>query len=596
MSNPKDTLINLSFSIHSGPGTYALLLGSGISQGAGIPTGWQIVLDLIRKLAILEGVQEIIDPEEWYKEKYRLDPSYSFIIEKIAPSISDRRNLLKKYIEPSEEESVANIKTPSFSHKAIAQLVKNRYIKINLTTNIDQLLESALKEIGITPVIIFNEDSLIGAMPYVHSECTIIKLHGDYLDTRIKNTKDELCKYSEEMNKYLDRIFDEFGLIICGWSAESDIALRDALFRRQSRRFSIFWVYPHEIKKEAVNLIDHLQGITSQIKDADTFFQKLHANVLSLEEYDRPHPLSIPLAIAQVKKYLVDDRFSILLHDMFQDEIKNICELLKSDKFLIKGLTIPDDKFKEVYQHRMHEYEEIIKLAIGIFSTYLFFGLNKPIKPTINVIERLLDIPFHEGLSVFIALQYYPALLIKYSCGISALESENYSSLYPLLTLPQSRDDGRRKKSLELLNAGSVFSHDAHRLIPVPEGNYTPVSDYLCKFIFGELNHIITDKQRYIETFDIFEYLYGLTYVDQLFPDLTDKWLRGPYGRFKWRYRWYQRAGTMSPIDEFFTKGISLGNDWDLLRAGFFNHSIERLIECKSAYDSYLNKIGEHWM
>ena len=198
---------------------------------------------LIRKLAILEGESSIDDPEQWFQDKYHEQPNYSFIVDQVAPGQTDRRNLLKIYIEPVDDEREQGLKIPALAHKAIAQLVKNGKIRVIVTTNIDQLLETALKEEGISPVIIFNDDSLEGAMPIIHSECTIIKLHGDYLDTRIKNTPDELSKYSEKMNKYIDRIFDEFGLIICGWSASWDMALRDALYRRQNRRFSTYWAY-----------------------------------------------------------------------------------------------------------------------------------------------------------------------------------------------------------------------------------------------------------------------------------------------------------------------------------------------------------------
>jgi hypothetical protein len=49
-----DPLTQLVFAISSSPGVYALLLGSGVSSGAGIPTGWAIVEDLARRLAGLE--------------------------------------------------------------------------------------------------------------------------------------------------------------------------------------------------------------------------------------------------------------------------------------------------------------------------------------------------------------------------------------------------------------------------------------------------------------------------------------------------------------------------------------------------------------
>ncbi|MDO9035133.1 MAG: SIR2 family protein, partial [Methanoregula sp.] len=357
MPDTNDTLINLSFSMHSGPGTFALLLGSGISQGAEIPTGWEIVCDLIRKLATLEGEPDIDNPEPWFEEKYHEAPKYSFLIEKVAPSPTARQNLLKQYIEPTDSQREHGSKVPSQSHKSIAQLVKNGTIRVILTTNIDRLLETALGEVGITPVVIFNDDSLEGAMPYVHSPCTIIKLHGDYLDTRIKNTPDELAKYSEKMNTCLDRIFDEFGLVICGWSAKWDIALRDALYRRQNRRFSSYWAYPRNLSSEASDLKDHLRAIPLPIENADKFFQKLSENIEALQAFERPHPLSVPLAIAQVKKYLSENKYQIQLHDFVQDETNDLCVQLQSKRFSIKDLQIPKGQYKPVFQNRMHEYE-----------------------------------------------------------------------------------------------------------------------------------------------------------------------------------------------------------------------------------------------
>ena len=57
------------------------------------------------------------------------------------------------------------------------------------------------------------------------------------LSTRL----DELDDYQEPFNWLLDRIFDEFGLVVCGWSAEWDNALRKAIERAPSRRFTTFW-------------------------------------------------------------------------------------------------------------------------------------------------------------------------------------------------------------------------------------------------------------------------------------------------------------------------------------------------------------------
>lgn len=60
MTNPTlDPLLSLAFSVHSNPGVYAVLVGSGLSRAAAIPTGWEIVLDLARKVAVLEGEAQL---------------------------------------------------------------------------------------------------------------------------------------------------------------------------------------------------------------------------------------------------------------------------------------------------------------------------------------------------------------------------------------------------------------------------------------------------------------------------------------------------------------------------------------------------------
>jgi hypothetical protein len=56
-----DPLVSLAHAVYSSKGVYAVLLGSGLSRAAGIPTGWEITLELIRRVAVVEGVEEEID-------------------------------------------------------------------------------------------------------------------------------------------------------------------------------------------------------------------------------------------------------------------------------------------------------------------------------------------------------------------------------------------------------------------------------------------------------------------------------------------------------------------------------------------------------
>ena len=99
-----DPLVSLAMSVHANPGVYAVLVGSGVSRSAGVPTGWEIVLDLIRRVAKLAGDDCEPDPESWYREKYDDDPTYSGLLDAVARSQADRSQLLRSYFEPTEQE------------------------------------------------------------------------------------------------------------------------------------------------------------------------------------------------------------------------------------------------------------------------------------------------------------------------------------------------------------------------------------------------------------------------------------------------------------------------------------------------------------
>ena len=118
-----DPMVTLAFSVHSGPGVYALLLGSGISQPSGIPTGWGITLDLIRQAAALQSDDPSSDPAAWYQSTFGKEPDYSELIEALAPGTDNRRRLLERYFVPTEEERELGKKLPTEAHKAIARLV-----------------------------------------------------------------------------------------------------------------------------------------------------------------------------------------------------------------------------------------------------------------------------------------------------------------------------------------------------------------------------------------------------------------------------------------------------------------------------------------
>lgn len=281
-----DKSLALAYSVYANPGVYALLLGSGVSCSAGIKTGWEMVVDMCQRLALLEGEGSMTDPAHWYKKKYGIEPQYDKLLEKLGQTPDERQAILYNYFTPSEQERKKGLKQPTTAHKQIAQLVKKGYVRMILTTNFDRLIEQALTEAGIDYDVAWNDDGLRGMRPYVHSNCTVLKLHGDFKDTRIKNTREELARYSELQNALLDRILDEFGLIIAGWSGRWDKALRAAMLRTKSERYSWYWLTKECAQGTTADVMEHRKVSLLPIDTADAFFTRLCAQIETLERYN----------------------------------------------------------------------------------------------------------------------------------------------------------------------------------------------------------------------------------------------------------------------------------------------------------------------
>ena len=588
----RDIIIKLAFTMYSSPGVYALLLGSGISRDAGIPTGWEITLDLIKNIAATEK-EKPKDFEKWYQDRYNESPDYTKLLKKLTITSADRANLLRSYFEPTAEEREENLKAPTSAHKCIAILVKYGYIRIILTTNFDRLLEKALSEEGITPTVISTEDEIKGAMPFMHNDCTIIKLHGDYMDTRIKNTPEELAKYSNKVNKYLDRVLDDFGLIICGWSAEYDIALRNALYRQKNRRFSTYWTVKGKLCEDAIRLSNHLKTEQVPIESANKFFTQLLEKVEALKDIEKPHPLTLPLAIATTKKYLSEDKYRIKLYDFVSEEVQRIYCNFSSERFV----NVENNLTKETFQKRLQEYKKSLAILIGILNTIIYFDKGKHSDLITMSMERL--VPQNSTLQERYSFNRFPLLILTYSIGIIALERKNYKNLAALLLYSHFKDNDEKKHIIEIINSERVFTSKWIKWLPTyPDKNipHTPVSDYLHSYMREIVNTYLPDDKKYEEFFDIFEYFIGLIYLDVINEGTSIEFKGSTLGRFAWqRGTPFNRERLPQSIEGFMENGLNQGDKWPLLKVGLFNGSIERFKKCREAYENLLKEISKSW-
>ena len=112
-----DPILSLAFSMESNKGVYALLLGSGVSRAAGIPTGYEVTLDLIRKVARLMRKDPEPDPEAWYVATIGQPLEYDSLLASVAHSAAERGQLLRSYFEPTAEDRRLGRKVPTDGHK-----------------------------------------------------------------------------------------------------------------------------------------------------------------------------------------------------------------------------------------------------------------------------------------------------------------------------------------------------------------------------------------------------------------------------------------------------------------------------------------------
>jgi hypothetical protein len=343
-------LTELSFSVYSNKGAFALLLGSGVSRPAGIPTGWEIALDLIRQIAILEKQKTPDNPEKWFLEYFKEEVDYSNILEKLTKTSEERINLLKKHFEPSSNDSNADLKKPTIAHQRIAQLVQDGYIKVIVTTNFDRLIENSLKDLGIEPVVISNPAHVEHTIPLIHNRITVIKINGDYLDTNFLNIKSELSEYDNRIKNLLTFIFENFGIISAGWSAKWDSALVQILKSSNTFRYSNYFLYINNYSRELEELSNHRRASLVKIQDADKVFQELSENIKALESNYIENPLSSKIAIARIKRYLPKEEHLISLSEIVQNVVEDAYKKINSISFPHPTEKLVKETFEDVIE------------------------------------------------------------------------------------------------------------------------------------------------------------------------------------------------------------------------------------------------------
>ncbi|WP_431790979.1 SIR2 family protein [Kocuria palustris] len=575
MAAPLSPSAMLATSMHAQPGVYALLLGSGVSTGAGMPTGWGVVTDLVRKVAAQEDEGSLekaqTDPEGWWQEKHGEPLGYSSLLESLAPTAASRQGLLAGYFEPIDEERDEEIKTPSKAHRAVAQLMKKGYVKVVITTNFDRLMEQALEAEGVAPQVIARPEAVAGMEPLTHAAATVIKLHGDYKDLGSLNTPEELASYPDQWNRLIERVLDDYGLLISGWSADWDTALVALMEAAPNRRYPLYWDSRSSKGDAAQRLLAGRNGTVIPAAGADELFSEIASNVEALERLADP-PLTTAMAVARLKRYLPDPVRRIDLHDLVMDATMDVAQGVIEQPLSLRGL--PGERLQSVLDRHREGTLRLRRLLVQMVW-HDEAGIHGRLLK--DVLQRLIDVGLTRKFGVSVQgdldkARLYPALLVQTALGVAATYRGRDDVIIELATqVIGTRDRGVRLPlpAAQIVHPWQVLDNDGVNRLPrwgTGSGWTYPISHLLKADTRDALLDLLPADQedsedaQYIETFHGYEYRMSLIHAvtsegsDYLYGPMPGEYV----GETGWS--WDQRDVPLAEIG--FRESGDLSIDW----------------------------------
>lgn len=602
-----DPLTGLAFAMQSQRGVYAVLLGSGVSRAAQIPTGWGITIELIRRLAAAEGANIPADPADWYRSRFGGPVGFSDLLAALAPSRSDRRAILSGFIDPSAARPGERRPTPA--HRALARLACTGRVRVFLTTNFDRLLEQALGEAGLNPLVITNPPQAAGAPPFQHVDAVVFKLHGDYLDPdSMLVTEDELVAYDPATADRLSRVLEDHGLVVCGWSGDWDPALRNALMSTTARRYPLYFATVGARSTAAAAVITARSGIEVPVADADTFFTRLESRVAAIDRLGEPHPLDTQALVASVKAAVGRPEKRVDLEDLVVGAANSVHDSIRDDTaFPSTAPSAADIGFARHFMEQARRYDAAVLPLVAALVAGVTWGSTADEALWARAVDRVANTDrAYGGEEVLLNLRRLPALLCVYAVGLAAVDRDNFGALRAVSTDVEFRGITGRVPLLGALHPGRVLYDDlgAQGLalevetgkVPTDEdlealrtrrrgAKFTPASNVLHAWLREPLRPTIPNDDRYTEAFDRLEIILALVAADveTQTADYTD----GPaFGGFTWRYKYDPVPPEQRVKAEFDTAGPG----WPPLVGGLLGGSADRTA---AAFDALIGGAAE---
>ena len=274
---------------------FALFLGAGASRSSGIVLASEMIAEW-RRIAFEESAPAGADFEAWCAGQpwFGSPTEYSELFELLFPDERARQGYIEEKIKKRH---------PSWGYLYLAHLMHAKRINLVFTTNFDDLLNQALTQFYGYNAVVCAADSEVGSINVSTARAKVIKLHGDYLFKRLKNTGDELAQLDANMGRKFGEFARQCGLVVLGYAggdlsimSQLEVLLED----QDSFPAGLYWgVHDPDAPRPAPLhrlLAAHPKRLRLfRCEDFDGFMARLH------ERMELPEPLMIAEPLRQAR-------------------------------------------------------------------------------------------------------------------------------------------------------------------------------------------------------------------------------------------------------------------------------------------------------
>jgi len=288
----------------------------------------------------------------------------------------------------------------------------------------------------------------------------------------------------------------------------------------------------------------------------------------------------------QAKELLSEERHRIKLHELVAGKVREVLSTSSEDHFPIQAPWSSDE-----FLERLKKYEALMTDLCKLQALMAAWGTEAHRDTITLAAKRICDrLKRQSGNSGWIALRWYPALLLLYSGGVASVARSQFGNLRVQMQASVADPDRGSGQITLIRGVTSRFYDDLHNVfkyLPDHKNNYAPLSEYLFKYLQPMLDDLLFLGGDYESCFDRFEVLFALEHAEEYArEDFGRVW--GPVGRFGWKMRRHS-----NPLQNIIAEAEAQGESWPPIQAGLFAGSLDRFKTIASGYSQFV--AGLNW-